>query len=161
MSLLNTQRPNLWDDVTHQIEFLAGNCSFYLAIASPSGQGRWSFSIGETQLDCWVQCWAPQHKRDMDIPDDEGKGPPLLWEKAKRAGAVSPGEAKSQGNLINFFTERVTEHWNRFFQRECGVLRDYLNPDETQLWVTCCSWPYSGQEVGLDNFQRWLPTSAI
>lgn len=25
------------------------------------------FSTDETRLDCWVQFWAPQHKREMDI----------------------------------------------------------------------------------------------
>ncbi|KAK4830310.1 hypothetical protein QYF61_009815 [Mycteria americana] len=24
-------------------------------------------STAETHLECWVQCWAPQYKRDMDI----------------------------------------------------------------------------------------------
>lgn len=169
MSLLNTQGPNFWDDVTHQTEFLTGNCSFYLAI-SPSGQGRWSFSLGETQLDCWVQYWAPQHKKDMDISEHVQQmvtqmmkeQEHLSYEKRQRELGLFHLEKQSLRGIMNFFTE---SDWalEQVVHRECGVfvLQDYLNPDGTQLWETCCSWPYSGQEAGLDNFQRWLTTSAI
>ena len=66
-------------------------------------------STGETQLGCWVQCWAPQHKRDMGLlespakahKDDEGTGASFVWGKAEGAGTAQPGEEKAQGDLIH------------------------------------------------------------
>lgn len=58
----------------------------------------------ETHLECWIQRWAPQYKRDVSMlervqqraADDEGTGASLIRRKAGRAGHVQAGEEKAQ-----------------------------------------------------------------
>jgi len=61
-------------------------------------------------LECWVQFWAPQHNRHMNIPERVQKraikmieGPEHIRGGTKRAGTVLPGEEKTQGNLASVY----------------------------------------------------------
>ncbi|KAK4812717.1 hypothetical protein QYF61_015036 [Mycteria americana] len=59
-------------------------------------------------LQCWVQCWAPQYKRDRDRLErvrqravKEMKGlEHLCYEERLRAGTVQPGAEQAQADLI-------------------------------------------------------------
>ncbi|GAB0178190.1 mitochondrial enolase superfamily member 1 [Grus japonensis] len=53
-------------------------------------------------LECWVQLWGPQYKRDMDtLHMTKGQEHLSYEERAERAGTVQPGEQKAQGDHIN------------------------------------------------------------
>ncbi|RMC07456.1 hypothetical protein DUI87_16928 [Hirundo rustica rustica] len=71
-----------------------GNLSFYLALMRPS-------------LECHVQLWGPQHKKDMDLlehihKDDESAGAPLLWRHTGRIVVVQPREDSRETSLQPF-----------------------------------------------------------
>lgn len=69
------------------------------------------------------------------------------------------------------FCLNVREHclvWGWFSGTNCPQMHlrkvcpwTYSNPGWTQLWVSCSRWLCLSMELGLDNLQRPLPTSAI
>ncbi|GAB0179961.1 cAMP-dependent protein kinase inhibitor alpha [Grus japonensis] len=57
-------------------------------------------STSETYLECWVELWPLQYKRDKDMllkgqKDDEGTGTSDVQGDAERAGTAQPGEVKT------------------------------------------------------------------
>lgn len=58
------------------------------------------FSTGETHLDCWVQFWASQYKRDVDLENklmtshkyDQGFGVCEIQGKGEETGLIQPWE---------------------------------------------------------------------
>lgn len=71
-------------------------------------------------------------------------------------------EGKSDPNTReNFFTWRVTEHWDKLEQRGCGVSSGDSKPSRTQSCTTCSRWTCFRMRGGLGVLQRSLPTPAI
>ncbi|KAK4832384.1 hypothetical protein QYF61_022239 [Mycteria americana] len=63
-------------------------------------------------LDCSVQFWAPQYKRNMDILER------VQQREAEGAGTVQPREEKAQGNIISLYKylkKRFIEDRDRLF----------------------------------------------
>lgn len=80
-----------------------------MGIASEDCRGKYWFSplaLVTPHVECCVQRWAPEDKRDMDILDwllQSAAGvinglKHLCYEEAERAGIAQPGGQKAQGH---------------------------------------------------------------
>jgi len=78
-------------------------------------------------LECCIQMWSPQYRRDIDLlecvhKNDPWNGTPLLQGQAERAGAVQPGEkaARSLESSLSVSKGELQERKGQTLSRVCG-----------------------------------------
>ncbi|KAK4832961.1 hypothetical protein QYF61_026787 [Mycteria americana] len=167
---------------------ISHHCRFQLKAKQLSVEGgdpSPPLSTGEICLECWVQLWAPQHQRGMDILKlytcTNGQSRALM---SAMTGTHRPDRTRGNGLKLRqgrfrldirkfFFTERVIKHWNRlprevvespslevFKGRLDEVLRDMTRRSCGLLWTPLSK----GSKVlqrDLNRLESWAVTNHI
>jgi len=80
-------------------------------------------SLGETHLECWAQCWAPQYKPDMDNTEEspvnenkvnQGTGAPVIQGEVETWDWRREGSGEILSMCINTRWEGITRTKTEF-----------------------------------------------
>ncbi|KAK4830968.1 hypothetical protein QYF61_014427 [Mycteria americana] len=105
-TLFNILINDLYNETEHNLSKFADDTKPGELVDRPDGWTAPGRASPPTHLECWVQCWAPQYKRDMEILEQVQRSTTkiskrLVGVESERAGTVQPREEKAQDDLTN------------------------------------------------------------